>query len=148
MSYQRVLILLVALAGLFVFYQVTKSFTSSFENMESIPIDYNNLADVKTIRELGLQTTQPNAALAEVSPSNVNFLDTAGKMTADILKEQNFILGGQHMGIPTTLTSKRIPYTDLRSLPPVAKQETGPFMQSAFEEGSMGAGRRFFEMRS
>jgi len=64
---------------------------------------------------------------------------------AKLLQEQNFLQAGYHMGINTVVQSNKIPYLDLRSAPPIAKQEVGPFLNSSFEE-AMGAKRRHFEL--
>jgi hypothetical protein len=64
-----------------------------------------------------------------------------------ILQEQNFLQAGYHMGINTTIQSNKIPYLDIRSCPPIPKQEAGPWMQSSFEEPT-GAKRRYLEIGS
>jgi hypothetical protein len=64
---------------------------------------------------------------------------------AKLLQEQNFLQAGYHMGINTVVQSNKIPYLDLRSAPPIAKQEVGPFLNSSFEE-AMGAKRRSFNL--
>jgi len=62
-----------------------------------------------------------------------------------ILQEQNFLQAGYHVGINTTIQSNKIPYLDIRSAPPIPKQEAGPWMQSSYEE-PMGAKRRYLEI--
>jgi hypothetical protein len=64
---------------------------------------------------------------------------------AKLLQEQNFLQAGYHMGINTIVQSNKIPYLDLRSAPPIAKQEVGPFLNSSYEE-AMGSKRRHFEL--
>jgi len=64
-----------------------------------------------------------------------------------ILQEQNFLQAGYHIGINTTIQSNKIPYLDIRSMPPIPKQEAGPWNQSTFEE-PVGAKRRHFEIGS
>lgn len=64
-----------------------------------------------------------------------------------LLQEQNFLQAGYHMGINTIVSSNKIPYLDLRSAPPVAKGETGPWNQSSYEQPA-GANRRFLEIGS
>lgn len=64
-----------------------------------------------------------------------------------VLQEQNFLQSGYHIGINTVIQSNKIPYLDLRSAPPIPKQEVGPFNNSSFLE-PMGAKRRFFELGS
>ena len=63
-----------------------------------------------------------------------------------LLKEQNFLISGYHMGINTVLQSNKIPYYDLRSAPIIPKQSVGPWSQSSFEESAGGSKRRFFEI--
>lgn len=64
---------------------------------------------------------------------------------SNILKEQNFLQAGYHIGINSTIQSNKIPYLDIRSAPPIPKQDVGPFNNSSYEE-PMGAKRRFFEL--
>lgn len=64
-----------------------------------------------------------------------------------LLKEQNFLIAGYHTGVNTVMQSNKIPYHDLRSAPPIAKQDVGPWMQSSYEQPAGGPGsRRFFEV--
>ena len=66
---------------------------------------------------------------------------------SQLLKEQNFLIAGYHTGVNTVMQSNKIPYHDLRSAPPIAKQEVGPWMQSSYEQPAGGPGsRRFFEV--
>lgn len=60
---------------------------------------------------------------------------------SQLLQEQNFITSGYHMGINTVVQSNKIPYLDIRELPPIAKQSVGPWSQSSYEEPA-GAKRR------
>lgn len=62
-----------------------------------------------------------------------------------ILQEQNFLQAGYHIGINTQIQSNKIPYLDIRSMPPIPKQEAGPWNQSSFEE-PVGAKRRYLEI--
>lgn len=64
---------------------------------------------------------------------------------AKLLQEQNFLQAGYHMGINSVVQSNKIGYLDLRSAPPIAKQEVGPFLNSSYEE-PMGAKRRSFNL--
>ena len=54
----------------------------------------------------------------------------------DLLKEQNFLISGYHVGINTVLQSNKIPYLDIRSLPPIAKESVGPWNNSSYEKAS------------
>ena len=49
------------------------------------------------------------------------------------------------MGIQTTIQSNKIPYLDIRSCPPIPKQEVGPWSQSSYEQPT-GFGRRMLEI--
>jgi len=60
---------------------------------------------------------------------------------SDLLKEQNFLISGYHMGVNTTVSSNKIPYHDLRAAPPIPKQTVGPFLQSSYETPA-GTNRR------
>jgi hypothetical protein len=64
---------------------------------------------------------------------------------SELLKEKNFLISGYHLGLNTVLQSNKIPYHDLRSAPPVVKEDVGPWNQSSFENGA-GSNRRYFEL--
>lgn len=64
---------------------------------------------------------------------------------SDLLKQQNFLISGYHVGINTVLQSNKIPNFSLRSTPPIPKQQLGPWNQSSIEEPS-NSDRRFFEL--
>lgn len=66
--------------------------------------------------------------------------------TAKILQDQNFLQAGYHMGINTVVQSNKIPYLDLRSLPPIPKSSIGPWNQSSYDENSGSNSRRGFEI--
>lgn len=63
-----------------------------------------------------------------------------------LLQEQNFLTSGYHQGINTIVSSNKIPYHDLRSVPPIPKTETGPWSQSSYDQ-PMGAGRKYLEIQ-
>lgn len=58
-----------------------------------------------------------------------------------LLQEQNFLTSSYHIGINTIGSARKIPYNDLRSVPPIPKQTIGPWNQSSFET-PMGHGRK------
>jgi hypothetical protein len=64
-----------------------------------------------------------------------------------LLQEQNFLQAGYHMGINTISQSNKIKYLDLRSCPPIPKQDVSPFLNSSYEEPA-GAKRRYLEIGS
>lgn len=63
----------------------------------------------------------------------------------NLLKEQNFLQAGYHTGINTIVQSNKIPYSDIRSMPPIPKSQVGPWNQSSFEK-PVGSGRRFLDI--
>lgn len=62
-----------------------------------------------------------------------------------LLKEQNFLISGYHVGINTVSQSNKLAYHDIRSLPPIPKENVGPWNQSSYEQ-SPAQMRRFFEI--
>lgn len=70
----------------------------------------------------------------------------AANPVTDILKDQNFLIGGYPVGIDTTVQSNKIPYLDLRSLPLIPKETVGPWNQSSYENSGGSIGRRQFEI--
>lgn len=64
---------------------------------------------------------------------------------SELLKEQNFLISGYHVGVNTVMQSNKIPYHDIRSAPPIPKESVGPFLQSSYEVPA-GAGRRALEI--
>lgn len=64
---------------------------------------------------------------------------------SNLLKEQNFLISGYHVGINTVMQSNKIPYHDIRSAPPIPKENVGPWQQSSYDV-PMGSGRRMLEV--
>jgi hypothetical protein len=64
-----------------------------------------------------------------------------------LLQEQNFLQAGYHAGINTIVQSNKLKYLDIRSCPPIPKQDVGPFNNSSYEQPA-GANRRFLEIGS
>ena len=63
----------------------------------------------------------------------------------ELLKEKNFLVSGYHLGINTIMSSNKLPYYDLRSLPAIPKEEVGPWSQSSYEKSPSNQ-RRGFEI--
>lgn len=61
----------------------------------------------------------------------------------DLLRQQNFIVGGHHNGINSTLQSNKIPYLDIRALPPIVKEDVSPWNKSSYEQIPGGQRRGF-----
>lgn len=64
---------------------------------------------------------------------------------SQLLKEQNFLISGYHVGINTVMQSNKIPYHDIRSVPPIPKESVGPWSQSSYET-PVGSNRRQLEI--
>jgi hypothetical protein len=64
---------------------------------------------------------------------------------SDLLKEQNFLISGYHMGVNTVMQSNKLAFHDLRAAPPIPKQNIGPFLQSSYETPA-GTNRRSLEI--
>uniref|UniRef100_A0A6C0DZQ6 Minor capsid protein P11 C-terminal conserved region domain-containing protein n=1 Tax=viral metagenome TaxID=1070528 RepID=A0A6C0DZQ6_9ZZZZ len=62
-----------------------------------------------------------------------------------LLQEQNFLISGYHVGVNTVMQSNKIPYHDLRSVPPIPKENISPFMNSSYET-PVGSNRRKLEI--
>lgn len=62
-----------------------------------------------------------------------------------LLQEKNFLISGYHVGVNTVMQSNKIPYHDLRSVPPIPKESVGPFMNSSYET-PVGSNRRQLEV--
>ena len=67
---------------------------------------------------------------------------------AKMLKEQNFLVSGYHVGINTVLQSHKIPYHDLRSSPAISKSVVSPWNNSYVEAPAGSSTRRQFEIGS
>lgn len=61
-----------------------------------------------------------------------------------LLKEQNFLISGYHVGTNTVMQSTKIPYHDIRSAPPIPREAVGPWSQSSYDTFS-GAMQRKLE---
>ena len=67
---------------------------------------------------------------------------------AKMLKEQNFLVSGYHVGINTVLQSHKIPYHDLRSSPAISKSVVSPWNNSYIDAPAGSSTRRQFEIGS
>jgi hypothetical protein len=65
---------------------------------------------------------------------------------SNLLKEQNFLIGGYHTGVSTHINSSRISYRDLRSSPAIPKDTSLSVWNVSSYEEAAGAGRRQLEI--
>lgn len=103
------------------------------ENKEQEQVDKIVAGEDKVVPEDLLPKYDEASEFAKENPVN------------QLLKEQNFLISGYHVGINTVMQSNKIPYHDIRSLPPIPKESIGPWNQSSYEQ-SPAQMRRFFEI--
>lgn len=136
------------------------------ETTTQIPVVFNDTTTTTTPIPRPLSTD--HGALANNDYSSVAFSENKEKETlksedllpkydeasdfakenpvSNLLKEQNFLISGYHMGVNTVMQSNKIAYHDLRSAPVIPKQNLGPFLNSSYETFGGSSGRRFFEL--
>jgi hypothetical protein len=159
------------LLGVYIFFNYTKWGTKRTEKMQNyygiMPEQLENVqGEEKPLAEPELQTIEQeqigkNAEQEQIDKivageDQVKADDLLPKYDAEnefakenpvskLLKEQNFLISGYHVGINTVMQSNKIPYHDIRSLPPIPKENAGPWNQSSYEQ-SPAQMRRFFEI--
>jgi len=131
----------------------------SLENVESAPelaqppVEVVAEAPVLQPAEQQAQVERAVAGTAQLNASELlPVYDEANEFAqqnpvSKLLQEQNFLQAGYHMGIQTQIQANKIGYHDIRSVPPIPKQDVGPFNNSSYEQ-PMGAGRRYLEIGS
>ncbi|NBP00782.1 MAG: hypothetical protein EBU90_11745 [Proteobacteria bacterium] len=148
--------ILLVVAGIYLFLNYTKK--ENLENLQSLPM---TLADDTTPASAIAQphsqemTSAPAGEITMGKPQlqSEDLLpkyDEANAFAKEnpvskLLKEQNFLISGYHVGINTVVQSNKIPYHDLRSAPPIPKENVGPWAQSSYET-PMGSMRRQLEI--
>lgn len=151
------------LLGVYLFMTYTKKDTMN--NVEPGIYEYMEDTDDQTQQTLAQAQSQPQQAEAPTETQQQRQIDAvvAGKdqvkaedllpqydeanefakqnPVSNLLKEQNFLISGYHVGINTVMQSNKIPYHDIRSAPPIPKENVGPWSQSSYDT-PMGSGRR------
>jgi len=159
------------LLGVYIFFNYTKWGTKRTEKMQNyygiMPEQLENVQgeekpfakpELQTIEQeqIGKKTEQEQIDKIVAGEDQVKAGDLLPKYDAEnefakenpvskLLKEQNFLISGYHVGINTVMQSNKIPYHDIRSLPPIPKENAGPWNQSSYEQ-SPAQMRRFFEI--
>jgi len=126
--------LLILVVVVFVVY---KYVIASKEGLEPVS---NELPSVMKT-QFGQQDTTIDTSLLP-SYENVNEFDKENQVS-NILNERKLLIAGKHSGIDTVVQSNKIVYNDIRSAPPIVKQDVGPFLNSSYES-PVGAGRKQF----
>ena len=116
------------------------------EHLEDV--EGNTLPEEEANIEQSLAPQPPVELPAEDETSLLPKYDESDQFAKDhpvtaLLKEQNYLIGGHHNGIISTLQSNKIPYLDIRELPPIIKEDVGPWNNSSYEQAP-GATRRGF----
>lgn len=65
---------------------------------------------------------------------------------SNLLKEQNFMISGYHSGINTVISSNKMAYHDLRSMPPVPKDTSLSVWNISSYDEPVGSGRKQLEI--
>jgi hypothetical protein len=137
-----------------------------YEGFQDEEYDYEGLENVQGLAQPQLQQQNQGLVVANAQQAQIDKVvagadqvkadDLLPKYNAEnefakenpvskLLKEQNFLISGYHVGINTVMQSNKIPYHDIRSLPPIPKENAGPWNQSSYEQGPAQM-RRFFEI--
>ena len=132
--------ILLVLVGVYLLITYFKK--ESLENVEGEMAQPEAEAQVQQVQQAPIveekSQLQPNDLLPQYDDAN-EFAQQ--NPVSNLLKEQNFIVSGHHIGINTVMQSNKIPYHDLRSAPPIPKETISPFLNSSFEAPA-GSGRR------
>lgn len=123
--------------------EVTQPETKS-ESTEVQPQVQTPAPEVVVAKEETAETIKPEDLLPVYDEANEFAKQNP---VSKLLQEQNFLVSGYHVGINTVMQSNKIPYHDIRSLPPIPKEYVGPWSQSSYEK-SAGDSRRLFEIGS
>lgn len=155
--------ILIAVAIIYFYMQYNKE---TLDNTEADPVSApitNALPQALQVSEQMAPATMPVASQQQAQVDSIvagaSQLTTADLLpvyddandfakqnpVSKLLSSQNYLQAGYHTGINTVIQSNKIPYLDLRSCPPIPKQEVGPWQQSSYEQ-SAGSQRRFMEI--
>jgi hypothetical protein len=151
--------ILIALLGAYLVYHFL--YRKKTESLDNTDANVSTKAPLVQPQEPPLQAPAPPSeqqriqqVIADKSQLQANDLlpqyDDANEFAkqnpvSSLLKEQNFLISGYHVGVNTVMQSNKIPYHDIRSAPPIPKSEVGPWSQSSYEVPT-GAGRRQLEV--
>lgn len=147
------ILLIVGLIYFFMSYMKVGS-KEKLENVDEVPVDLEVLQQAANESER-VTFTPANIPTAQEQQQQIdNVVAGSDRLTAadllpkydvanafakenpvsQLLKEQNFLVSGYHAGINTVMQSNKIPYLDLRVLPPIPKESVGPWNQSSYEQ--------------
>jgi len=102
-------------------------------NKTSLPYpQQSNGYDVKTMEN---ETLIADDLKPESDPNNI--WNAVNPEVPGTLDDRNFVDAGFHIGVDTQGSSLKLPYTDIRSLPNIPKQNVGPWNQSSWDDPSV-----------
>jgi predicted RND superfamily exporter protein len=143
------LVIVIAIVGGIYYYMKNKEALENIEEEPKVPEPENveeeaAKAEETKINELvaGKDQVKAEDLLPQYDDANEFAKENP---VSKLLKEQNFLVSGYHVGVNTVMQSNKIPYHDIRSLPPIPKESVGPFLESSYEQ-SPAQMRRFFEI--
>lgn len=147
--------LLTIVASLLVLYGIAQ-IMEPYEDVKEVPKQEKNVEQpmVEAFAPVALPSNVEEQQIVDSEKINPSDLlpkyDDANEFAlqnpvSKLLKEQNFLISGYHVGINTVMQSNKIPYYDIRSAPPIPKEEVGPWSQSSYETPA-GSGRRGLEI--
>jgi hypothetical protein len=116
-----------------------QTFDSDDSNNYSLAPPVNTFTEGATIPDttqtvvVGPDTLQADELLPKYDDSNEFAKQNP---VAALLKEQNFLVSGYHLGISSTMQSSKIPYYDLRSLPAIPRDSQWPINNSSIERSN------------
>lgn len=142
-------LLKIALIGLAVYVYFTYMKKETLDNQE---------AEAEYVPQIATQTTEPDVigaafqskpqlAADDLLPKYDESNDFAKQNpVSNLLKEQNFLIGGYHTGISTVISSQKQAYHDLRSCPSIPKDTSLSVWNISSYDEPVGSGRRQLEI--
>jgi hypothetical protein len=129
----KILLVLVGVYFAVTFFKKEKFYIENVENVEQqmaqpeeIPSESAPVQEIPSKSEI-----KPNDLLPKYDDANEFAKQNP---VSNLLKEQNFIVSGHHVGVNTVMQSNKIPYHDIRSAPPIPKETISPFLNSSYEQ--------------
>jgi hypothetical protein len=150
---------LLVVVGIYLVFKYTQEGLENVVGADQVPMYSEDVVKAAQVPEMPQAPEVPQAPQVPQVPeekSQLNAEDLLPKYddandfakqnpVSKLLKEQNFLVSGYHVGINTVMQSNKIPYHDLRSAPPIPKEAVSPFLNSSFEQPA-GANRRALEV--
>jgi hypothetical protein len=108
--------------------------------LNNVPLNQTSLPYPQPSNGYDVKTLQNETLIAEDLKPNSDPNNTWNAVNPEVkgtLEDRNFIDAGYHIGIDTQGSSLKLPYTDIRSLPPIPKRDVGPWNQSSWDDPSI-----------